>query len=135
MPSNEQQVVGAVAVALEGADLDTGRTTMIVENNSAAAQVIFIDTRSDVSIVKGIRIVAGGNIVMERALGWPTSMKWYVVASAAGALVNVYEGYPDPSLPPGQQGGGPGGGGGGNGNGGGDPPDPPPMSGQGAWDP
>ena len=122
-------------MALEGADLDTERTILIIENNSAGAQIAFVDTRSDVSATKGIRIVAGGNLVMERSLGWPTSMKWYVIGSGANTLLNVYEGYPDPSLPPGQQGGGPGGGGGPGNGGQGEPPDPPPMSGQGAWDP
>ena len=121
MPSNPQQTVGAAVVPLGGADTDIDRIVLIIENRSAAAQIIYVDTASDVSAVKGIRIVAGGNLVMERANGYPTSLPWWVIASGAGALVNVYEGYRDPHLPTGN-------GGGGGGNGQGEPPDPPGMN-------
>ena len=125
MPSNEQQTVGAAIVPLDGASRDIDRIVLIIENRSAAAQIIYVDTVSDVSATKGIAIVAGGNLVMERKNGYPTSEPWWVIASGAGALVNTYEGYPDPHLP--QPGNG-GGGGGNGGNGGGDPPDPPGMN-------
>lgn len=132
MPSNEQQNIGAAAVALQGADRDIDRIVLIIENNSAGGQVLYVDTVSDVSATKGIRIAAGGNLVMERSEGWPTSMPWYGIGSGANTLVNVYEGYRDPVLPPGN------GGGGGNGLPWDDPseiPPPPDMNSQGAWDP
>lgn len=98
MPAREQVTVGAAVAVL--VDRNIYRELLIIENRSVGAQIIYLDSSSDVSATKGIAIIAGGNVTMEKSNRWPVTKKWWVIASAAGALVNIFEGYPDPSLPP-----------------------------------
>ena len=96
MPSKQSAYTAAVSSMVED---NTKRTTMVVVNTSGA-ETAYINDESTVSAAQGIPLPPGGNIVMEKALGWSTEKAWWKMGTGAGNL-NVYEGFGKLPSPPG----------------------------------
>jgi hypothetical protein len=84
-----QQTVGTTSVLLFS--YNAQRSAWIIENNGATD--LYISEDNPATTTKGMRLSAGAVFTENATDGDDTTLAIYIVSSAAGGDVRVYEGY------------------------------------------
>jgi hypothetical protein len=71
-------------------DADPNRTLILVQNIDTSNDIYVSDQPGLVANAQGILISHGGNLEMNKPLGWNTESVWYVAASGAGTLGTLF---------------------------------------------